>query len=180
MSCSMQCPNSQRSGTASSFPTSATVEARRSSPRRHLWNSHHLQNRDVEHHVDVQLVNVYGPQDHGKLPKSFVIITQVCIIGTQPQDGDDRVSCDDVSQRWVSHVLHSQKERPMCCHHTQHKVQKKQKVKTFQKKPKTHARESTSHDGSPERHCGEATIKRALSSSGITGQLFPAHHVRGP
>ena len=32
-------------------PTGATVEAQLSSPRRHLWNSHHLHNRDIDHRV---------------------------------------------------------------------------------------------------------------------------------
>ena len=52
---------------ATSFSAGATVEAQLTSPRRHLWNSHHLQNLDVEHLLHVQLGNLHGPQDHGKL-----------------------------------------------------------------------------------------------------------------
>ena len=112
--------------------------------------------------------------------KMFVIITQVCIIiGAQPQDGDDNVSCDDGDSTMCQPRSFSRTRCDQwCCYHTQHQVKKKKSKKL--KKTKTHARESTSNDGSPVRHCGEATIKRALSSSGRTRQLFPVHHVRRP
>ena len=45
---------------AKSFSTSATMGARLSPPQRHLWNSHHLHNRDVAHLVEVKLGNLIG------------------------------------------------------------------------------------------------------------------------
>ena len=60
----------------------------------------------------IRVMNCAGALDGEKL------FTIEGIIGSQPQDGDDYVSCDDVSQRWVSQVLLSQKRRPMCCYHT--------------------------------------------------------------
>ena len=63
-----------------------------------------------------------------KNPNSVAIVSRVCLTVKSHQEvGDDSFSCDDVIQRWVSHVLLSQKGRPMCCYHTQHKVQKKTK-----------------------------------------------------
>ena len=53
---------------ATSFSTGATVEAQLSSPRRHLWNSHHLHNRDIDHRVHRQLRNLHGQHDHGDQP----------------------------------------------------------------------------------------------------------------
>ena len=60
------CPNSQGSGNATSFLTSATVGVRLSSPRRHLWISHHQQYREIDHLVHEQLGNLHGLRDHGK------------------------------------------------------------------------------------------------------------------
>ena len=61
-------PTSAHELHATSFSTSATVGGRLSSPRRHLWNSHHLHNRDVDHHAQEQLRNLHGQRDHGNLP----------------------------------------------------------------------------------------------------------------
>ena len=54
-----------------SLSMSATVGARLSPPRRHLWTSHHLHNRDIDHLVEEKLGNIFGQRnslDHTNQP----------------------------------------------------------------------------------------------------------------
>ena len=79
--------------------------------------SHALVQRKREHVTEVFPVSsLIGHTAKARLqPNSVAIVSRVClIVKSHQEDGDDSFACDDVIQRWVSHVPTSQKGDDHC------------------------------------------------------------------
>ena len=64
------------------------------------------------------------------VPNSVAIVSRVClIVKSHQEDGDDSFSCDDVIQRWVSHVMVSKKGDDHCAVTTPSTIVKKKRGK---------------------------------------------------
>ena len=70
-------------------------------PRQHLWNSHHLHNRDIDHRVHRQLRNLHGQQDHGDQPLR------------RNREDDNLWNSHELHNRGIDHLINVQLEISM-------------------------------------------------------------------
>ena len=89
-------PTSAHELPATSFLTVATVGAQLPSPRRHLWNSPHLHNSDIDHLVQEQLRNLHGQRDRGGRPLR------------RDREDDDLWNPHDLHNGDLDHLVHVQ------------------------------------------------------------------------